>query len=240
MRPTPSELAHHWTLDPEVTYLNHGAFGACPREVLAVQAELRTRLERNAMNDFLRELEPLLDEARAKLGAFLHADPEELAFVDNATVGLNTVLRSLRFEPGDELLTTSHAYNAALTAMQAVAGRSGAAGGGGRRPLPHPGAGAGHRGGAGRGDPPDPAGGARPRHQPDRSHLPGGDAGAPSSSAGHRRAGRRGARAGDAPPGPPGAASRRTTPGTATSGSARRRVRPSFRSATTARRSSAR
>lgn len=126
MQPPPSELAHHWTLDPEVTYLNHGAFGACPREVLAVQAGFRAKLERNAMQYFLRDLEPLLDAAREQLGAFLHADPEELAFVDNATEGLNTVLRSLRFEPGDELLTTSHAYNAALTALQAVAGRSGA------------------------------------------------------------------------------------------------------------------
>jgi isopenicillin-N epimerase len=125
-RPHPSPLAAHWTLDPEVTFLNHGAFGACPREVLALQAELRTRMERDTIDFLVRAIEPLLDEARGRLGAFLHVDPEDLAFVDNATAGANTVLRSLVLQPGDELLTTDHAYNACANALQAVAGRAGA------------------------------------------------------------------------------------------------------------------
>ncbi|HZJ55287.1 MAG TPA: aminotransferase class V-fold PLP-dependent enzyme [Myxococcaceae bacterium] len=125
-RPEPSPLAAHWTLDPEVTFLNHGAFGACPREVLALQTELRVRMERNPMDFLVRALEPLLDEARTRLAAFLRADPEELVFVDNATTGVNTVLRSLELHPGEELLTTDHAYNACLNALHAVAGPSGA------------------------------------------------------------------------------------------------------------------
>ena len=124
--PAPSELARHWAIDPEVTYLNHGAYGACPREVLAFQSELRARMEANAMKFFLHDLEGLLDHARGHLAAFLRADPEELVFVDNATTGVNTVLRSLVFEPGDEVLTTDHAYNACANALRAVAGRTGA------------------------------------------------------------------------------------------------------------------
>jgi len=125
-RPEPSALAARWALDPEVTFLNHGAFGACPREVLALQTELRARMERDPIDFLVRALEPLLDEARAKLATFLRADPEELAFVDNATTGVNTVLRSLELRPGDELLTTDHGYNACLNALHAVAGASGA------------------------------------------------------------------------------------------------------------------
>jgi isopenicillin-N epimerase len=125
-RPEPSPLAAHWTLDPAVTFLNHGAFGACPREVLALQSELRARMERDPIDFFVRAIEPLLDEARVRLAGFLRADPEDLAFVDNATAGVNTVLRSLRFEPGDELLTTDHAYNACANALRAVAERAGA------------------------------------------------------------------------------------------------------------------
>lgn len=124
--PEPSPLASHWTLDPGVTFLNHGAFGACPREVLAFQAEIRARMERDPIDFFVRAIEPLLDEARARLGAFLHADPDGLAFVDNATAGVNTVLRSLVLHPGDELLTTDHAYNACANALHAVAERAGA------------------------------------------------------------------------------------------------------------------
>ena len=125
-RPEPSALATHWTLDPEVTFLNHGAFGACPREVLAQQTEIRGRMERDPIDFMVRALEPLLDGARVRLGAFLHADPDDLAFVDNATAGANTVLRSLDLRPGDELLTTDHEYNACINALDAVASRSGA------------------------------------------------------------------------------------------------------------------
>jgi len=125
-RPAPSPLAAHWTLDPEVTFLNHGAFGACPREVLSLQSELRARMERDPIDFLVRAIEPLLDEARARLAAFLRADPDDLAFVDNATAGVNTVLRSLSFQPGDELLTTDHTYNACANALHAVAERAGA------------------------------------------------------------------------------------------------------------------
>lgn len=121
----PSEFAHHWTLDPAVTFLNHGSFGAAPREVLAAQQAVRDSLESEPVR-FFAELEAQLDEARRALGAFVGADPDDLAFVPNATAGTNAVLRSLRFRPRDELLTTDHAYNAAKNAMEYVAQRDGA------------------------------------------------------------------------------------------------------------------
>jgi len=121
----PAEFAHHWTLDPTVTFLNHGSFGAAPREVLASQQAWRDRIEAEPVR-FFSELEAELDEARRALGAFVGADPDDLAFVPNATAGTNAVLRSLRFDVGDELLTTDHAYNAVKNAMEYVAERDGA------------------------------------------------------------------------------------------------------------------
>ena len=115
-----------WHLDPAVAYLNHGSFGACPEPVLAVQREVRERLERQPVRFLNRDLPALFDDARARLGHFLGADPDGLAFVPNATTGANAVLRSLRFEAGDELLTDDHEYNAILTTLQAVAHRDGA------------------------------------------------------------------------------------------------------------------
>ncbi|MGZ6256740.1 MAG: aminotransferase class V-fold PLP-dependent enzyme [Candidatus Limnocylindria bacterium] len=122
----PSEFARHWTLDPAIAFLNHGSYGAAPRAVLAAQQAWRDRMEAEPVLFFSRDLEPALDRARAALGAFVGADPHDLAFVPNATAGVNTVLRSLRFAPGEELLTTDHAYNAAKNAMEYVAERDGA------------------------------------------------------------------------------------------------------------------
>jgi isopenicillin-N epimerase len=118
------DLGH--VLDPHWTFLNHGSFGACPAPVLAAQAEFRDRLERQPVRFLDRELPALLDATRERLGAFLGADPDGLAFVGNATTGVNAVLASLRFEPGDELLTTDHEYNAIVNAMRVVAERDGA------------------------------------------------------------------------------------------------------------------
>jgi len=115
----PSEYARHFALDPEIVFLNHGSFGACPRAVLEKQSELRLRMEREPVLFLARELEKLLDGARGELGAFVGADPDDLAFVKNASTGVSTVVRSLDLQPGDELLTTSHAYNACLNALRA-------------------------------------------------------------------------------------------------------------------------
>jgi len=115
-----------WTLDPTITFLNHGSFGASPAPVLAVQREWRDRLEREPVTFLDRELEGHLDRARDALGAFLGADPAGLAFVPNATTASNAVLRSLRFEPGDELLTCDHEYNATLNTIRVAADRHGA------------------------------------------------------------------------------------------------------------------
>jgi isopenicillin-N epimerase len=112
-----SSFAPLWTLDPGVEFLNHGSFGAAPRAVLEAQSEWRARLERQPLQ-FFRELERHLDAARDALGAFVGADPDDLAFVSNATSGVNTVVRSLQLQPGDELLTTDHVYNACRNALR--------------------------------------------------------------------------------------------------------------------------
>src|SRR6185369_3383869 len=98
----------------------------CPRPVLDLQQALRARLERQPTQFMTRDLEGRLDEARAALGAFVGALPADLAFVPNATSGVNAVLRSLVFAPGDELLTTDHTYGACKNALHFVAERSGA------------------------------------------------------------------------------------------------------------------
>lgn len=119
-------IRHRFFLEPGVTFLNHGSFGTIPREVFAVAGGWRRRFEVNP-DRFIREtLPPALREAAGRLAPFLGAQADDITFVDNATAGVNAILRSLDFEAGDEILTTDHAYNAVLNAIRYVAGRFGA------------------------------------------------------------------------------------------------------------------
>jgi isopenicillin-N epimerase len=115
-----------WALDPDVVFLNHGSFGATPRAVLEDQGRWRDRMEADPVRFFVRDLDGLLADVRHALGGFLGADPDDLALVANATAGVNAVLRSLAFRPGDELLATGHEYNASLNALRFAAERDGA------------------------------------------------------------------------------------------------------------------
>lgn len=115
-----------WMLDPNIVFLNHGSFGSCPRPVLEFQQTLRERIERQPVQFLWRDLEGLLDEARGVLAQFLCAAAENLVFVPNATSGVNTVLRSLQFKTGDELLVTDQEYNACRNALDFAAQSSGA------------------------------------------------------------------------------------------------------------------
>jgi len=121
-----TSLRSHWTLEEGLAFLNHGSFGACPRTVLQEQDRLRGLMEQQPVSFFVRELEGLFDAARQRLASFLGARPENLAAVTNATAGVNSVLRSLVLRPGDELLTTDHAYNACRNTLDFVAARAGA------------------------------------------------------------------------------------------------------------------
>lgn len=109
-----------------LVFLNHGSFGATPRAALEKQAEWRARLERNPPQ-FMRSVLPTaLGEAREALAAYLGAQPQDIGFIDNATGGCNAVLRSFPLEAGDEVLSTSHVYNAVRNAIRYVCRRAGA------------------------------------------------------------------------------------------------------------------
>lgn len=120
-------MREHWTLEPDVDFLNHGSFGACPRVVLEAQSEWRARLERNPVHFFVRELEAHLAEARARIAELVGSSPEDLVFVRNATEGANAVLRSLPLGPGDRILVTSQGYPAVTNAARYVTERAGGA-----------------------------------------------------------------------------------------------------------------
>ena len=109
-----------WDLDPDFLTVNHGSFGATPRSVLAAQRIWQDQLERQPSR-FMSVVYPTaIRDAADTLAAFLSADGKDLVFVDNATTGCNAALRSLMFQPGDEVLILSHAYGAVRNAVRYV------------------------------------------------------------------------------------------------------------------------
>jgi isopenicillin-N epimerase len=101
-----------WTLDPGVTYLNHGSFGPSPDVVRRARERYSEELERQPMDFFVRRMEGYLDAAAARLGKFIGASPGNLAFVPNATCAMNVVAGSIELEAGDEVLVTDQEYGA--------------------------------------------------------------------------------------------------------------------------------
>lgn len=121
-----TELRRRFLLDPDICYLNHGAFGAAPVPVFETYQRWQRELERQPTRFLTRELEPALADARRKLADYVGAGADDLAFVPNATTGINVVARSLRLEPGDEILSCDHEYGACDLAWRAVCQAKGA------------------------------------------------------------------------------------------------------------------
>ena len=122
----PAALREQFLLEPGLVFLNHGSFGACPKDVFANYQHWQLELERNPVAFLGRRSAALLAQARARLAASLGAAPADLVFVPNATTGVNTVAQSLRLQPGDEVLATDHEYGACDATWQRVCALAGA------------------------------------------------------------------------------------------------------------------
>lgn len=124
--PARSALTSHWRLDPEIVFLNHGSFGAVPFVVSEHQRSLQLLMQREPIRFVVELLEPMLDRARLDSAPLLGCNADDFGFVMNATMGVNTVVRSLAFKPGDEIVTSNHEYNACNNVLDWAAERWGA------------------------------------------------------------------------------------------------------------------
>jgi isopenicillin-N epimerase len=115
-----------WLLDPDISFLNHGSYGAVPRTVFSEQRRLQERMERNPTEFLMVELPSALRASAEHLATFVKCAGSDLAFIENATEGCNTVLASIRLSPGDEILVTDHGYPAIRKAAEHHAARAGA------------------------------------------------------------------------------------------------------------------
>ncbi|WP_395062948.1 aminotransferase class V-fold PLP-dependent enzyme [Flavobacterium sp.] len=103
-------MKSQFLLDKSITFLNHGSFGACPKPVFDEYQRFQLELEIDPVNFIQKKLPVYLKEAKKPLAKFIGCNAEDFFFTPNPTVAINTVMRSLKLEVGDEILTTNHEY----------------------------------------------------------------------------------------------------------------------------------
>jgi len=122
----PVSPIERWSLDPAIPHLNHGSYGGCLRSVTDAAAHFRARLDAAPMRFLVLDWQDELDRARARLAAFVHAPAERLVFVPSSTAGVAIALASATLAPGDDIVTTDHAYRACMNQLKRLAAARGA------------------------------------------------------------------------------------------------------------------
>ncbi len=125
--PTPEELRPYFLLDPQIAFLNHGSFGACPRPVFEEYQRWQLEMERQPVEFLGRRFNDLMRAARAPLAAYLGTATDNIVYAPNATTAVNSVARSLKLAPGDEVLTSDHEYGACDRTWRFLCEKTGAA-----------------------------------------------------------------------------------------------------------------
>ncbi len=105
-------MKSQFLLDPKITYLNHGSFGACPKVIFADYQKWQLELEREPVQFIVKNAHSYLKASKVALGTYLNCDPKDFYYTTNPTTAINTVMRSLDLKAGDEILATNHEYGA--------------------------------------------------------------------------------------------------------------------------------
>jgi len=126
MDPAQSDLTAQWAINPNVMYLDHGAFGGCPITVMETQEEIRRAIEADPHDFFERRYPAAIEGAKSALAKFVNADVRGIVLVTGTTQAVNIIVQSQKFATGDEILTTSHMYSSVKILLDSVATRDGA------------------------------------------------------------------------------------------------------------------
>lgn len=105
-------MKQHFLLDPHITFLNFGSFGACPKVIMQRYQELQIECEANPVHFITKSGQDYLHESKKALAEFVHVDPMDLIMVTNPTYAVNLVAKNMNLQEGDEILSTHIEYGA--------------------------------------------------------------------------------------------------------------------------------
>ena len=118
-------MINRFILDRKTTFLNHGSFGACTKEVMNQYIEFQYKLENQPVHFIEKEIPDLMIKSRKSLSTFLNVDSNDLILIDNPTTAINEIIRSLKLQPGDEIISTDHEYGAMDKAWEFITEKTG-------------------------------------------------------------------------------------------------------------------
>ena len=113
-------------LDPGIIYLNHGAYGACPKPVFDALVNYQKELEFEPTKHLAHDVFQYLEKSREFLSNYLNCHMNDIVFFPNPSTALNTVIRSLNLKEGDQILTTNHEYGALDKTWKFICKKTGA------------------------------------------------------------------------------------------------------------------
>mgnify|MGYP003488471017 CR=1 FL=1 len=105
-------MKSQFLLDKNITFLNHGSFGACPKPIFEEYQRFQLELENEPVYFFLKKQAEYLKVAKERLSKYIGCHYNDFFFTPNPTFAINTIMRSLDLKEGDEILSTNHEYGA--------------------------------------------------------------------------------------------------------------------------------
>lgn len=105
-------MKNQFLLNPEITYLNHGSFGACPKPIFEDYQNWQRELEKEPVQFIVNNGIKYLQKSKQSLAQYLSCNADDFFFTTNPTFAVNTIMRSLNLSAGDEVLATNHEYGA--------------------------------------------------------------------------------------------------------------------------------
>ncbi len=111
-------------LNPDITYLNHGSFGGCPKEIMDKYFELQLKLENQPIDFLANNIEEASKKSRKSLAEYVDCDKDDIVFFPNPSTATNMVAKSLQLNKGDEVLTTNHEYGALVKTWKYICQKS--------------------------------------------------------------------------------------------------------------------
>jgi isopenicillin-N epimerase len=107
-----NSIKSQFLLDPNITFLNFGSFGASPKPIFDDYQKWQRELEYNPVQFITVNNLKYLQDSREALGSFIGCNADDIVMLTNPSYAVNIIAKSLKLQAGDEVLSTNLGYGA--------------------------------------------------------------------------------------------------------------------------------